>query len=112
MKKFVFIVTDRNRNNLHVGLSADIIQTMNFYRKMPNLFFDAGQQLTRLIYFEELSTESAAEQRFRLINRFTRPQKEKIIRSVNQDWVDLTIGLNYEQSIKRNSMNQSVLSFA
>ncbi|TAE41998.1 MAG: GIY-YIG nuclease family protein [Sphingobacteriales bacterium] len=97
MKKYVFIVTDRNRNNLHVGLSADMMKTMGFYRTMPNLFFDAGQQLTRLVYFEELRDEESADYRFKAINRFTRVQKERIIRGVNPDWLDLTIGLDYEK---------------
>ncbi len=99
MKKYVFIVTDRNRSNLHVGISADISKTMNFYRQMPNLFFDAGQQLTRLIYFEELNREDIAQERFKIINAYTRSQKEKMVRSVNPDWVDLTIGLNFEKNI-------------
>ncbi|TKB97840.1 GIY-YIG nuclease family protein [Pedobacter cryophilus] len=111
MKKFVFIVTDRNRNNLHVGLSTNIISTMDFYRKMPNLFFDAGQQLTRLVYFEELNSEANAEQRFKTINRFTRSQKEKMIRAVNTDWIDLTLGLNYENRAKVSMVRQSSLMF-
>lgn len=111
MKKFVFIVTDRNRNNLHVGLSTNIISTMDFYRKMPNLFFDAGQQLTRLVYFEELNSEANAEQRFKTINRFTRSQKEKMIRAVNTDWIDLTLGLNYENRAKLSMVRQSSLMF-
>ncbi len=97
MKKYVFVVTDRNRKNLHVGISSDLIKTMNFYRMMPNLFFDAGQQLTRLVYFEELNNEENANIRFKLINRYARIQKEKLIRSVNPDWLDLTIGLDYEK---------------
>ncbi|MDB5013843.1 MAG: Nuclease, partial [Daejeonella sp.] len=96
MKKYVYLVTDRNRSCLHVGMSTDLMKTMAFYRKMPNLFFDAGQQLTRLVYFEELNSESNAIQRFNLISKFTRAQKDKLIRAVNADWVDLTVGLDYE----------------
>jgi len=55
-KKFVYLVTDRNRTCIHVGMSTDLMKTMSFYRQMPNLFFDSGQQLTRLVYFEELSS--------------------------------------------------------
>jgi len=110
MKRFVFIVTDRNRNNLHVGLSANLSSTMDFYRKMPHLFFDAGQQLTRLVYFEELTSELAADLRFKTISRFTRTQKEKMIRAVNTDWIDLTLGLNYENRA-RPMIRQSSLSF-
>ncbi len=112
MKKYIFIVTDRNRNNLHVGLSADILKTMDFYKKMPSLCFDASQQLTRLVYFEELKDESSASLRFNLINSFTRRQKEKVIRSVNSDWTDLTIALKHEHIIPNVRLSQHVLSFA
>jgi putative endonuclease len=97
MKRYVFIVTDRNRASLHVGMSADLLKTVNFYRQMPNLFFDSAQQLTRLIYFEEMRTEEAAVQRFNLISKFTRAQKEKLVRAVNPDWLDLSIGLDFEK---------------
>lgn len=96
-KKFVYLVTDRNRSSIHVGMSTDLMKTMNFYRQMPNLFFDSGQQLTRLVYFEELSSESSALERFNLISKFTRIQKDRMVRSVNPDWIDLTIGLDFEQ---------------
>ncbi len=96
-KKFVYLVTDRNRSCIHVGMSTDLMKTMSFYRQMPNLFFDAGQQLTRLVYFEELNSESSALERFNLISKFTRIQKDRMVRSVNPDWIDLTIGLDFEQ---------------
>lgn len=97
LKKYVYLVTDRNRSCLHVGMSTDLMKTMTFYRQMPNLFFDSGQQLTRLVYFEELNSENTALQRFKLISKFTRIQKDRMIRSVNPDWIDLTIGLDFEQ---------------
>ncbi|MBB6502452.1 GIY-YIG nuclease family protein [Pedobacter cryoconitis] len=96
MRKFVYIVTDRNRTSLHVGMSADLIKTLDFYKQMPSLFFDSGQQLTRLVYFEEFKTEPQALSRFKLISRFTRMQKERLVRSCNPDWIDLTIGLDFE----------------
>ena len=100
MKRFIYIITDRNRNNLHVGLCSDILKTLNFYREMPTLFFDTAQQLNRLVYFEEINTEEQAMERFKYVSTFTRPQKEKMIRSVNPDWVDLTIGLNFESGVR------------
>ncbi|MXV15516.1 GIY-YIG nuclease family protein [Hufsiella ginkgonis] len=112
MKKYVYVVTDRNRSSLHVGMSADLAKTMKFYREMPNLFFDSGQQLTRLVYFEELNSEETALQRFKLISRFTRMQKERLIRPVNPDWLDLSIGLNYEKVMftRHAAQQQQVIS--
>jgi len=100
MKRFIYIITDRNRNNLHVGLCSDLLKTIDFYRQMPTLFFDNANQLNRLVYFEEISSEGLAMERFKTVSTYTRPQKEKIIRPVNPDWVDLTPGLNYESGLR------------
>jgi len=111
MKKFVYIVTDRNRTSLHVGVSSDLIKTLDFYKQMPSLFFDSGQQLTRLVYFEEFRTENQALGRFKLISRFTRMQKERLVRSCNPDWIDLTIGLDFEHiTINKPISNQVKMS--
>ena len=112
MKKFVYIVTDRNRTSMHVGMSSDLIKTLDFYKQMPNLFFDNGQQLTRLVYFEEFKSEAQALARFKIISRFTRMQKERLVRSCNPDWIDLTIGLDFESILlHRNITNQINLAF-
>ncbi|MGF1925057.1 MAG: GIY-YIG nuclease family protein [Bacteroidia bacterium] len=104
MKKFVYIVTDRNRTSLHVGMSADLTKTLEFYKKMPNLFFDSAQQLTRLVYFEEFKSEAQALARFKLISRFTRMQKERLVRSCNPDWIDLTVGLDFENRLPHQKL--------
>jgi len=100
MKRFVYIITDRNRKNLHVGLCSDLVKTLQFYSDMPTLFFDSAQQLNRLVYFEEINTEEQAMERFKVVSTYTRPQKEKMIRPVNPDWIDLTIGLKFESGLR------------
>lgn len=110
MKRFIYIITDRNRNNLHVGLSSDLVKTLKFYSEMPTLFFDSAQQLNRLVYFEEISNEDMAMERFKFVSTFTRSQKEKLIRAVNADWVDLTIGLNYEHGMRARAQMRPSLS--
>lgn len=98
-KKIMYIITDRNRNSLHVGMCSDLVKTLQFYKQMPNLFFNSAKQLNRLIYFEELNSEDMAVKRFETVSCFTRSQKEKMIRSVNPDWVDLTVKLKYESAL-------------
>jgi putative endonuclease len=111
MKRFIYIITDRNRKNLHVGLCSDLLKTLQFYNQMPTLFFDSAQHLNRLVYFEEINSEEMAMDRFKLISTYTRPQKEKMIRPVNPDWVDLTIGLNIENGLKmRPRLRPSIYS--
>jgi len=96
MNSFIYIITDRNRNCLHTGMCTDLLKTLDFYSQMPNLFFDSAQRLNRLVYFEEFTNEEMAMLRFKSVSTFNRAQKEKMIRSVNPDWVDLTIGLRFE----------------
>lgn len=109
MKKFVYIVTDRNRTNLHVGMSSDLMKTLDFYKQMPSLFFDKSHQLSRLVYFEEFKTEAQALSRFKILSRFTRMQKERLVRSCNPDWIDLTIGLDYEHLIINKVISTQVI---
>ncbi|RZK48442.1 MAG: GIY-YIG nuclease family protein [Pedobacter sp.] len=108
MKKFVYVLTDRNRTSLHVGMSADLMKTLSFYKNMPNLFFDSAQQLSRLVYFEEFKTEAQALQRFKVISRFTRLQKERLVRSCNPDWIDLSIGLDFENLLLKPKVSFQV----
>ncbi|RCH55395.1 GIY-YIG nuclease family protein [Mucilaginibacter hurinus] len=104
MKRFIYIITDRNRNNLHVGLTSDLLKTLDFYKQMPTLFFDSAQQLNRLVYFEEINSEDMAMERFKYVSTFTRPQKEKLIRAVNKEWIDLTGALNMENNMRVRPM--------
>ncbi|QQL50406.1 GIY-YIG nuclease family protein [Mucilaginibacter ginkgonis] len=109
MKRFIYIITDRNRKNLHVGLCSDLVKTLKFYADMPTLFFDNANQLNRLVYFEEINNEDMAMERFKFLSTFTRAQKEKIIRSVNADWVDLTAGLQFEHHAMARTIRTSIM---
>ena len=97
MKHVVYVLTDRNRSNLHVGMSTDLLKTMEFYAKMPTLFFDPSKQLNRLVYFEEFSSEQAAISRFKSLNAFTKMPKQRLVMGVNANWIDLIPALKYEQ---------------
>ncbi len=97
MTHLVYVLTDRNRSNLHVGMSTDLLKTMEFYAKMPTLFFDPSKQLNRLVYFEEFNSEQAAINRFKTLNAFTKMQKQRLVMGVNANWIDLIPALKYEQ---------------
>jgi|SRR5690606_21505049 len=96
MKQFVYILTDSNRKNLHVGLTHDLKYTMNYYKDMYSLFFDSHKKASRLVYFEEAYSLESALERFKVISEYTRSQKERIIRLDNANWVDLSLRPNFE----------------
>lgn len=94
MKQFIYILTDSNRRSLHVGLTQDLIYTMNYYKERHLAFFDSPKAVSRLVYLEETSTLEMARNRFKEISAYTRTQKEKIIRLKNMDWKDLSLQNN------------------
>jgi len=96
MKCFVYILTDCNRKCLHVGLTHDLLETVSFYKNHKQLFFDASNKVSRLVYFEEFTAEEPAMNRFNMLSTFTRSQKERLIRASNKDWLDLSLQFGRE----------------
>lgn len=92
MKNIVYIMTDRNRVCLTAGITADLNETIGFYKEMAGSLFCAGKELMRIVYMEEFKTEAQALERYELIGRFTKMQKERLVRSCNPDWISLTAG--------------------
>lgn len=91
MQHHIYILTDINRKSLHVGTAADLNEAIKTYREMYTLFFDAGAQISRLVYKETHASEEAALQRFDELRNYTRMQKERLIRRHNPDWVDMSL---------------------
>lgn len=90
MENFVYIITDSNRTNLHVGMSTDLSGTLDKYRLTAASFFNRKQQLTRLVYVKTFNTEKQALNYLELISGYTRMQRERLVRSCNPNWNNLT----------------------
>ncbi len=89
MKKHLYILTDSNRICLHVGLTDDLNSAINTYKNLSDLFFDSCSKVSRLVYRESFFSEEAALKRFQELSKFTRMQKERLIRRYNPNWIDL-----------------------
>ena len=89
MNNYIYILTDSNRNCLHVGMTNDLLTAKNTYKELPGLFFDACSKISRLVYHEALPSEMAALRRFKELSGYTRMQKERLIRKHNPNWVGL-----------------------
>ncbi|WP_353184541.1 GIY-YIG nuclease family protein [Parapedobacter lycopersici] len=90
MSTYVYILTDSNRKCLHVGMTTDLCQAAAAYRELTALFSDTGSTVSRLVYHEAHPTETAALTRFNELSRYTRMQKERLIRRYNPNWISLS----------------------
>ena len=99
MENFVYIITDSNRTNLHVGMSTDLSGTLDKYRLAAASFFNRKEQLTRLVYVQRFNTEKQALNYLELISGYTRMQRERLVRSCNPNWHNLTSASDFNHLV-------------
>lgn len=87
MKNYqVIILTDSNRKNLEVHISNPLKQA-EFLSISARKSYHTS--VKRLVYFEEYESAFQAVQRADELTRFTRLQKEKLIRRFNPNWLSI-----------------------
>ncbi len=91
MKKgFVYILTNKNKTTLYVGVTSDLMQRIwkhktKFY---PNSF-SAKYNCTLLVFYQEFQSIESAILEEKRIKGGSRLQKIRMIESMNPSWIDL-----------------------
>ncbi len=98
-KWIIYFVTNSKRTVIHVGMTNDLIRTINIINNLPLVLSENNDKLNRIVYFEEYDSQYIADKRFTEIRYYTKAQKEKLIRAINPDWVDLTVGNGFEKPV-------------
>ena len=90
MSTYVYILTDCNRTCLHVGMTNDLNEAANTYQSLSGFFVDSCSKVSRIVYHESIPSEEMAHKRFQELSRYTRMQKERLIRRDNPNWINLS----------------------
>lgn len=99
--KYLYFITNSNRSEIIVGLTDDIYRFAKSCRnEHENLFNHCELSPFRLVYFEEYEDVFKAKDRYRNLSKWTRAQKEKLIRTYNREWTDLSEALIAEEMYK------------
>lgn len=98
--KYIYFITNANRTDIKIGITENLIDFAKNLRNEMELFQSIGIGNSRLVYFEEYDDVFKAKERFRILNKWTRIQKEKLIRLYNQEWTDLSLAILYEGGLK------------
>ncbi len=107
--KYLYFVTNSNRTNVEVGITDDIFSFARNCKRKPDLFEGFVENSNRLVYFEEFNDQYRAKERLVALRKWTRAQKEKLIRRINPDWVDLSVGI-LKEPILGNSLLKNPIS--
>jgi putative endonuclease len=90
LKQFaVYILTNRPRGVLYVGLSSSLAERVRQHREGIIPGFTKRYNLKRLVYFEFLDTAAFMIAREKRLKRWRREWKIALIEKTNPTWRDL-----------------------
>jgi len=83
-----------NKNNtvIYVGVTSDLIKRVYQHKTKAFKGFTSKYNCDKLVYFEEFNDITQAIAREKQIKAGNRKRKEQLIKSINPDWKDLSIG--------------------
>ena len=91
---WVYIMADRYRGTIYVGVTADIAARVHQHRTGAGSDFCARYGLVRLVYAEPADRIDEAIAREKAIKKWWRAWKIALIEVANPDWLDLFDTMN------------------
>ncbi len=86
---FVYILTNKPRGTLYVGVTNDLIRRVFEHREGTVPGFTKRYGLKQLVYFEKYDDPNIAIQREKNIKHWSRGWKLDLIAGANPQWRDL-----------------------
>jgi putative endonuclease len=90
---FVYILASRYKGTFYVGVTNDLSRRVGEHKGGFVPGFTRDYRVTILVYYEEYGSVLEARARERVLKRWRREWKIKLIESVNPEWRDLTADL-------------------
>lgn len=87
---WVYIMTDRYRGTLYVGVTTDLSRRIRQHRESTGSDFCTRYGLNRLVWAERLDTIDDAIAFEKRLKRWRRQWKFDLIEHANPDWDDLS----------------------
>ena len=90
---YVYILASRYRGTLYVGVTNDLSRRVGEHKSGLVPGFTKKYKVHKLVYYEEFRSILEARDRERILKRWRREWKFKLIEDVNPRWHDLTADL-------------------
>ena len=97
MFAYVYIMTNRQRGTLYVGVTANIAERARAHKAGLGSRFAAKYRLTRLVYVEEHDDIARAIAREKAIKKWRREWKLQLIERQNPKWRDLSGDIDWKR---------------
>ena len=90
MLYYVYMMTNKNNRVLYTGVTGNLVKRAYEHRAhLDPDSFTAKYKVTKLVYFEATSDVKSAIEREKQIKTWNRERKNKLVESMNPEWVDL-----------------------
>lgn len=97
-RHFIFITSDTNRLFLEAGYCQDIHLKLFEIQQASSSFMIKAPKFNRIVHVEEFDNLESAMKRKIEINKFTKMQKDRLIRKGNPNWLSIT---NYDRNTNK-----------
>ena len=90
MKYYVYILTNKNHNVLYIGVTSNLVKRVYEHKNhLDKDSFTSKYNVTKLVYFEEITDVKAAIEREKQMKSWPRNRKIGLIFEMNPNWTDL-----------------------
>ena len=90
--QYIYIMTNKPNGVLYVGVTDNLEARVQEHKaKIYRNSFTTRYNCDKLVYFEEFETGIEASIREKLVKKWKRDWKLKLINNMNPDWIDITL---------------------
>ncbi|MDR1696012.1 MAG: GIY-YIG nuclease family protein [Endomicrobium sp.] len=82
-------MTNDNRGTLYIGVTSNLVKRVYEHKNRLCEGFTAKYSLTKLVYYEMFKDAENAIRREKVIKKWNRVWKIRLIENNNKDWKDL-----------------------
>ncbi len=93
MSYWIYILTNRDRGALYVGMTNDLVRRISEHRLAMTEGFTRRYGVKRLVYFEQFDDPANAIRREKALKHWSRAWKITLIEQANPNWHDLYDGI-------------------
>ncbi len=90
---YIYILASRIGGTLYIGITNDLIRRVAEHRLKSVESFTKRYEVDRLVYFEQFDDAENAIKREKLLKKWKRAWKIRLIEELNPNWDDLYPGM-------------------
>jgi len=91
---YIYILTNKGHSVLYIGVTNNLERRIYEHKQHLIPGFTDRYNVEKLVYFETTEDVKAAIQREKELKGWTRKRKERLIETLNPQWIDLSLRNN------------------